>query len=213
MRRIFLAALPAILFIGALMALNGNAPAQPRAAPPPAPPAYTPPSEGLPPSVSNAPLPAASGETAPAQPGTASLPPSPPPAKQVVLVSVRECSDGSGTTAYEYDGKTQVRPAGGRSAQCAAPVAVIEDGKRYFGCADGGKIILDCDWFVQRIGAENQGQNAVFGSSNLEDFSAPDVSGFSCADGMVDKDLLLGPNGTICDLQTLVGNVVQAHGG
>ncbi len=209
MRRIFLAALPALLFIGALMALNNNSPEPPKPATVPTTPAYTPPAAAT--SVSND---SASPSAAPPEPGTSPAP-SPPqlPAKQVKYASVKECTGGSGTIAYEHDGITQIQPAAGESAQCAAPIAVTQGGKRYFGCADGGKIILDCDWFVQTIGAENQGQNAVFGTSYLEDFSVPDVSGFQCRDATIDSALLLEPNGTICDLQTLAGNIVQAHGG
>ncbi len=208
MRRIFLAALPVLLFVGALMALNSNAPAQPEPAAAPAPPAYTPPAGSGTFSNDSAPPSAVSPE-----PVTAPAPSPAPQPKQVTYASVKECSDGSGTIAYVHDGIIQIQPAAGKSAQCAAPVAVIQDGKRYFGCADGGKIILDCDWYVQTIGSENQGQNAAFGSSYLEDFSAPDISGFSCRDAKIDSALLLGPNGTICDVQTLTGNIIQAHGG
>src|SRR5262249_40235638 len=126
--------------------------------------------------------------------------PPPPKPKQIVYVEVKRCADGSGTVAYEKDGMTQIEPIESRAAQCSDPLVVLEDGKRYFGCRDG-KIILDCDWFMETAGQETVTENVTFGSSQLEDFAAPDISHFSCADGQIDQDLLLRPQGKICDLQ------------
>ena len=196
MKRMFLAAMPIILFVGAMLSFT-----EPHAQPQPPPRAdYQP-----------APPAAAPGAAPEAVSGNQSLPQPPPPppqqpAHQKTFVTLKVCSDGAGTTAYEYNGTLQIQPAGGKSPQCGSPLAVVEDGIRYFGCGDGSKVILDCDWFAQRIGDESAG----FGGSSLADFSAPNVSGFSCADGLVDQALLLKPQGKICDFRTLAGNIGQA---
>jgi hypothetical protein len=204
MRRIMLAVVPVLLFVGALVALN-DSPPQSKDAPPHV--AYPPAQAVAAPNTS-----AETNTTAPPPPAPQQPAAPPSPSKPVVYVAVSECTGGSGVVAYEWGNTTQVQPARGKSAQCSEPVALIEDGKRYFGCADGGKIILDCDWFVQTIGRENQGTSAEFGSSYVQDFSVPDVSGFSCREASIDQTRLLAPGGKICDLQTLVGNIVQGHG-
>ncbi len=203
MRPIILALVPVVLFVGALLSASAPVADSP-------PHQVYKPADAYPPAHAEAPAPAEQQAPAqnPPQPQPAALPPQ-PPQKQAVYVQVQRCT-GAGATAYEYGNITQIQPVSGR-AQCADPVAVVEDGVRYFGCGSG-KIILDCDWFAQKIGAENQGSSAVFGGSSLADFSAPDASGFSCAPASVDQDLLLSPQGKICDLQTLVGNVGQAGG-
>lgn len=203
MRPLILALVPVVLFLGALVSVSAPAADQPQH------PLYQPAS--APAVQENATI-----VQQPAQPPPQAAPEAPaqvqqpPPQKQVVYVQVRKCT-GGGVTAYIYGDTTQIQPIESQRAQCDGPVAVVTGGMRYFGCPSG-KVILDCDWFAEKIGQENQGSSAAFGSSSLEDFTAPDISGFSCVDSSVDQDLLLRPSGKICDLQTLVGNVGQAGG-
>jgi hypothetical protein len=133
------------------------------------------------------------------------------PTKQVIYTTVRECSGGSGTVVYMVGNTTQIQPIQSKSAQCSDVVVVIKGGTKYFGCANGGKIILDCDWFAQESGNENFGNNTNFGNSYVEDFQSPDVSAFPCNETQIDQSLLLTPGGNICDLHNLVGNLNQMH--
>ncbi len=203
MRPLILALVPIALFLGALVSVSSPAADAPQH------PAYNNAEAQAPAAVENTTI--EQPAQPPAQPAPQEQAPQQPPSqKQVVYVQVRECS-GDGATAYIYGDTTQIQPIESQRAQCDGPVAVVKGGMRYFGC-QSGKIVLDCDWFAERIGQENQGSSAAFGSSSLADFTAPDISGFSCVDTSVDQDLLLVPSGKICDLQTLVGNVGQAGG-
>jgi hypothetical protein len=213
MRQLILALIPAVLFVGA-MAAGGQA------APQPAPDhgprvqmvAYEPPqgtSGGLPP-VSP---PADGGDSEAVDAGEAKdaeTPTPQPPAASYVQVS--RCTDGSGTVAYVTPEGTQISPASGTVAQCAEPLAIIRDGKRYYGCR-GGRIILDCDWFVQTIGEETTGGGVVFGDSSIADFSVPDTSAFACEDALVEPSEIAHVGGTVCDIRRLAGNIGQMHGG
>ncbi|HSB46871.1 MAG TPA: hypothetical protein VLD37_02570 [Candidatus Bilamarchaeum sp.] len=203
MRPLILVLIPVVLFAGALLTAGDSKPEER------APPVY--PSmavEALPPAPEPAQAnPPAQQESAPAAPALPVSEPSPAP----VLVPAKECTNSAGTEAYETDEGLQVAIESER-AQCDSPVAILKDGKEYFGCL-GGRIILDCDWFVETPGAETATENAVFGDSYVVDFFVPDTSGLSCSDEMVPAEALAHVGGNVCDLQRLIGNLNQMHGG
>ncbi|MEW6722366.1 MAG: hypothetical protein AB1324_03825 [Candidatus Micrarchaeota archaeon] len=134
-------------------------------------------------------------------------PPSvPEPAGEEPAPSGLTCSDGE-TVAFVMDAGRRISPAYGESVTCAGAFAIEKGGKRYFGCPEG-KIILDCDWFVQNIGAENTTEDAEFGSNSLADFHAPEIPA-ECGASEPDEGMLETP-GKACDLQT-VAQAVNAQ--
>jgi hypothetical protein len=137
--------------------------------------------------------------------------PSPQPEPSPASISVRKCTNAAGTFAYETEAGLQVKIESER-AQCDNPVAIVKDGKKYFGCPSG-KIILDCDWFVETEGQETATKSAVFGNSYVVDFKVPDTSGMSCTEELIDPAELAVIGGNICDLERLVGNLNHMHGG
>jgi hypothetical protein len=203
MRPLILVLIPVVLFAGALLSAADSKPAEK----PPIVVADSSPSiQAQPVAVLN-PEP----ETATPSPTPAASLPSAPAASAPTLVSVKRCTNAAGTEAYETDEGLQAKIDSER-AQCDNPVAILKDGKEYFGCPSG-KIILDCDWFVEMPGAETTTENAVFGNSYVVDFEAPDITGLSCMDALVPPETLAHVGGNVCDLQRLVGNLNQMHGG
>lgn len=202
MRPLILVLLPVVLFAGALLTAQDPEPAQekPLAVPEPAlviepyvPPSSSPADEQVPVLLPE--------------------PESPPPVvePEPVLVSVKRCSDGAGTLAYETPEGLQVRIESER-AQCDGPVAIAKDGKVFYGCPSG-KIILDCDWFVESGDDGTATASVDFGDSYVVDFEAPGTSGLSCEDALIDPAALAHIGGNVCDLERLVGNLNQMHGG
>ncbi|MEW6722367.1 MAG: hypothetical protein AB1324_03830 [Candidatus Micrarchaeota archaeon] len=205
MRQMLLAMTPVLLFVSAILVGLDDSPPEPvmKGKIPIA--AYTPPPAGAePPDFPE--IPEQEPETVPAEPDqeTPQNQPASPPRK---LADVKICSDSYGTTAYETAYGTQVQPVLGSSAQCEGPVAILREGRTYFGCPDG-KIILDCDWFMDELRTES----VLFGESSVADFSVPDTSALECSEGQVEEAILLTVGGKVCDLETLVGNINQMHG-
>ncbi|MFN7991442.1 MAG: hypothetical protein U0R44_04770 [Candidatus Micrarchaeia archaeon] len=207
MRPLILVLVPVVLFIGALMSAGSHPQAAPqKKAPEPmaqASPDIFQPAAAV--SVQDT-----SDQTEmPDASAPAAVPPQAQPQK--TYVRVRTCT-GGGVTTYETGDGIQVQPVGGRSPQCQDPVVLLKDGKRYFGCTDG-KIILDCDIFVQSDGSETEAENLTFGSSYVIDLQVPPTADLSCSDELVDPGRFLKVGGNVCDLSRLVGNLNQMHGG
>jgi hypothetical protein len=204
MRPLILVLIPIVFFAGALLTAGDSKPAQKKVLVPEAYPAYVPEEAASQDEEQNDSAQVSEEPAATSYQGTVADPPQ-------AYVSVRKCTNAAGVVAYETAEGLQARIESER-AQCDNPVAITRDGKNYFGCPSG-KIILDCDWFVEIEGAETATENAVFGASDVVDFEVPDVSGMSCAEELVDPAELAEIGGNICDLERLVGNLNQMHGG
>ncbi len=118
MRPIILALVPVILFVGALL----SAGSPPAASDAPQHAAYMPAVDTSAPAQPAQEVQPAEQPAPPAKPEAA--PQQPPAPKPVVYAQVTRCSDGT-TTAYEYNGTTQIQPVTSKAAQCADPLVVV----------------------------------------------------------------------------------------